>query len=248
MEKYMNNQHDSLYLALRQMDDNRVKFLIVTDGANKVTGTLTDGDVRRGILNGMKLEDPIRKAACETFTSVQMTDGLSHILEVFRDPRIEFLPVLREDGSLGNLITRRALTVMLLTNVSFSTSFDYESLDENALEYQIFARPWGFYKTTILNDMFQSKIIYVYPKQSLSLQSHKRREEYWIVISGEGIIQVGESKHPIAPGGMFFIPKECKHRLTNTSVSEMLVLAEVQLGDYFGEDDIERFEDLYKRA
>ena len=126
--------------------------------------------------------------------------------------------------------------------------FDFSALDENTLEHEIFARPWGFYKTTILNDLFQSKVIYVMPGQALSLQSHQRREEYWTVVHGQGCIQIGESVHPVSPGQSFFIPKGCKHRLTNTSKTNTIILTEVQLGDYFGEDDIQRYLDQYGRA
>ncbi|MBQ7283663.1 MAG: phosphomannose isomerase type II C-terminal cupin domain, partial [Oscillospiraceae bacterium] len=116
------------------------------------------------------------------------------------------------------------------------------------LEHEIFARPWGFYKTTVLNEMFQGKVIYVSPMQKLSLQSHKRREEYWMIVKGEGTIQLGDSVHPVHPGSTFFIPKCCRHRISNTSENENLMFTEVQLGDYFGEDDIERYEDIYHRA
>lgn len=248
MQKYVIPYQASLYQALRQMNDQRVKFLVAVDGEERVHGTLTDGDVRRGILNQMGLDEPIEAAICKTFTSVSSKDGLSQVLEAFRDSRIEFLPVLDEDGWLQNIITRRALQVLLLTNKEFSIIYDFASLDESILEHEIFARPWGFYKTTALNSIFQSKILYVSPGQRLSLQSHQRREEYWIVIHGEGIIQLGESVHPIAAGSTHFIPKGCIHRLENTSALETLIISEVQLGDYFGEDDIHRYSDEYGRV
>ena len=238
----------TLYQALKQMNEYRVKFLIAVDSEEKVCGTLTDGDVRRGILRGMKLEDPIDTALCKAFTSVQVTDGLSQVLRAFQDSCIEFLPVLEDHGKLCNVITRRGLQVLLLKNREFRIDFDFSALDENTLEHEIFARPWGFYKTTILNDVFQSKVIHVLPGQALSLQSHQRREEYWIVVHGNGRIQIGESIHPVSPGQFFFIPKGCKHRLTNTSEQETLILTEVQLGDYFGEDDIQRYSDEYGRV
>ena len=248
MQKYVIPNQTSLYQALQQMNDQRVKFLVAVDTTGKVQGTLTDGDIRRGILDQMGLDEPVEAAICKDFTWVSCEDGLSHILEAFRDARIGFLPVLDKDGRLKNIITRRGLQVLLLTNKEFSISFDFSSLDEGMLEHEIFARPWGFYKTTVLNSIFQSKVIYVSPGQMLSLQSHRRREEYWIVVHGEGMIQIGESVHPVAPGGTYFIPKGCIHRLENTSPSETLIITEVQLGDYFGEDDICRFSDEYGRA
>lgn len=247
MQKYIVPYQISLYDALHQMNDKQVKFLVAVDDENKVRGTLTDGDVRRGLLSEMSLKKSIEETICKEFCSVKNKDGLTQVLEAFQDPRIEFLPVIGKNGRLVNIITRRALQVLLLTNKEFSIEYDFTSLNENALEHEIFARPWGFYKTTVLNDFFQSKIIYVSPKQKLSLQSHQRREEYWIIVHGEGLIQIGESVHPAVPGGTYFIPKGCKHRLTNTSETETLIFTEVQLGDYFGEDDICRYQDNYGR-
>lgn len=247
MNTHLIHVQASLYQALQQMDEQRVKFLVAVDSQGVVVGTLTDGDVRRRILRGNFLQESIDGAICKDFTSVSQGDGLLQILEAFQNPKIEFLPVLEENGRLFNIITRRGLHVLLLQNQKFQSNFDFDTLDENVLEHEIFARPWGFYKTTILNALFQSKIIHIMPMQALSLQSHDRREEYWIIISGNGVVQIGESVHPVLPGGTYFIPKGCKHRLINNSETETLILTEVQLGDYFGEDDIRRYEDQYGR-
>lgn len=247
MKKHVVDYQSSLYQALQQMNRNRVKFLVGVDENGLVVGTLTDGDVRRGLLRGMRLEDSIERAICKEFTFVRDKEGLQQILSAFQDTRIEFLPVLDNGRRLRNIVTRRSLNVLLLQNQKFQIDFDFETIDENALEHEIFARPWGFYKTTILNDMFQAKVIHVLPGQAMSLQSHCRREECWVIVNGEGLIQLGESVHPVAPGRSYFIPKGCKHRLTNTSETETLILIEVQLGDYFGEDDIKRYEDSYGR-
>lgn len=233
--------------ALQQMNNNKVKFLVAIDCMRKVKGTLTDGDIRRALLNNHDIEEIISVAMCKNFTVVRIDEQLQAVIEKFKNRSIEFLPVVNGDGEIVNLITRRGLNVLLLKNKEFHMDFDFSQIDENDLEHEIFARPWGFYKTTILNDFFQSKVIYVMPGQALSLQSHQRREEYWTVVYGEGTIQIGESIHPVIPGQNFFIPKGCKHRLTNTSEKNTLILTEVQLGDYFGEDDIVRYDDMYKR-
>lgn len=116
------------------------------------------------------------------------------------------------------------------------------------VDYEIFQRPWGFYKTTVLNDYFQSKVISVKPGQQLSLQSHNHREEHWIVAHGKGTVQIEQSEIRIESGSSLFIPKGTKHRLTNTDSSENLIITEVQIGDYLGEDDIVRYEDNYGRV
>lgn len=248
MKKYVVNSAATLRGALSQMDAHQVKFLIVAEDDGIVVGTLTDGDIRRAILRNLPLDNPVKDAMCRNFTYIKSDAGLQEVLLAFQEPRIKFLPILSPGGKLCNLITRRALHVLLLQNQRFQIDYDFDSIDENRLEHEIFSRPWGFYKTTVLNEMFQSKIIHVMPGQALSLQRHKRREEYWIVVNGTGEIQLDESVRPVFPGGTFFIPKGCKHRITNTSQTETLILTEVQLGDYFGEDDIERFEDRYTRT
>lgn len=248
MKTHIIDMQATIYESLQQMNNRKVKFLIAVDHEGAVVGTLTDGDIRRAILGRMSLDVSIDTAVCKSFTFVYHTDGLQQVLAAFRDARIEFLPVLDDEKRLCNIITRRALNVLLLQNQKFRIDFDFSTIDENTLEHEIFARPWGFYKTTVLNDMYQVKVIYVMPGQALSLQSHERREEYWLVVSGEGKIQIDNSMQLALPGANYFIPKGCKHRLINTSEDEVLILTEVQLGDYFGEDDIFRYEDNYNRV
>ena len=247
MNKHLICSDSTLKNALRQMDSNKVKFLVVVDKNNHVVGTLTDGDIRRAILKGIELDACVIDAACGNFTYIDDSQGLTEIINLFQNDRIEFLPVISKDGAICNIVTRRGLNVLLLMNKTFSIDFDFDKINENALEHNIFSRPWGFYKTTILNDLFQAKIINVLPEQSLSLQSHDHREEYWIIVNGEGIVTLEGSVRKVFPGSMIFIPKGCKHRLTNVSQSEPLILTEVQIGDYFGEDDIVRYEDKYHR-
>lgn len=248
MKNYVITNQVSLYEALQQMNDRKVKFLVVVDKDNTVVGTLTDGDIRRSILKNQDLRRNVEDCVCKNITCLKEGDGLSEAIDAFRDERFEFLPVVDSEKHLINIITRRNLHVLLLKDITFSTDFDFSSLDDIILEHEIFARPWGFYKTTVLNEMFQGKVIYVSPNQKLSLQSHQRREEYWMIVKGEGLIQLGDSVHPVHPGSTFFIPKGCRHRISNTSSTETLIFTEVQLGDYFGEDDIERYEDIYNRV
>ena len=137
---------------------------------------------------------------------------------------------------------------LLLQNIHADLSYDFFSLDTGVIDHEIFQRPWGFYKTTVLNDFYQSKIISVKPGGQLSLQSHNRREEHWIVVHGTGTVQIDESVFNVTCGSSVFIPKGARHRLINTGTTETLVVTEVQIGDYLGEDDIVRYEDIYGRV
>lgn len=74
------------------------------------------------------------------------------------------------------------------------------------------------------------------------MQSYGHREEYWITVHGNGLAQVGESEVKLSCGSYVFIPKDCKHRLVNTDDKEKLIITEVQIGDYLGEDRMNKEE------
>ena len=92
----------------------------------------------------------------------------------------------------------------------------------------------------------ESKKIEVKPKQSLSLQLHQHRAEHWIVISGLAKVEIDKKKFTLKENESCFIPKNCKHRLSNTHELPLKII-EVQSGSYLGEDDIKRFKDKYGR-
>ncbi|CAN7247511.1 mannose-1-phosphate guanylyltransferase/mannose-6-phosphate isomerase [Trinickia sp. LjRoot230] len=108
-------------------------------------------------------------------------------------------------------------------------------------------RPWGTYTVLEEGDRFKMKRIVVKPGASLSLQMHHHRSEHWIVVSGCAEIINGEQTISLQPNESTYIPAGHRHRLVNPGVLD-LVLIEVQCGEYLGEDDIVRFEDVYGRA
>ncbi len=108
-------------------------------------------------------------------------------------------------------------------------------------------RPWGSYTLLETGDGYKIKKIYVEPGKRLSLQSHSRRSEHWVVISGRARIQRGEEIVEIGVNQSTYIPKGVKHRLGNPDPKIPLEIIEVQSGDYVEEDDIVRFEDDYAR-
>lgn len=108
-------------------------------------------------------------------------------------------------------------------------------------------RPWGTYTTLESGERFKIKRIVVKPKASLSLQLHHHRSEHWIVVSGMAVVVNDEQELMLNTNESTFIRAGHKHRLSNPGVID-LVLIEVQSGDYVGEDDIVRLEDIYGRA
>jgi len=113
-------------------------------------------------------------------------------------------------------------------------------------DYPRFHRPWGWYETLCLDTRFQVKRIMVKPGGILSLQSHMHRSEHWIVVAGTARVVVGEETKLVSENQSVYIPLGAKHRMENPGKVPMYLI-EVQTGAYLGEDDILRYEDIYKR-
>lgn len=247
-EGYIINETTTILKALKAINDNTKGFLVVVNNNNIVVGVITDGDIRRAFINGATTDCSISGYVVRKFTSLSPKNDISDAIEIFKNKAIRFLPILNEEGELINIITKGQLHALLLQDIHADINYDFSTLDDSVVDYEIYQRPWGFYKTTVLNEYYQSKVISVKPKQQLSLQSHNRREEHWIVAHGTGTVQIEKSIINVSCGSSLFIPMGAKHRLTNTNDSENLIITEVQIGDYLGEDDIVRYEDIYGRT
>ena len=112
---------------------------------------------------------------------------------------------------------------------------------------EIGERPWGKYEVLTEAEGYKVKRITVAPGGQLSLQSHQKRAEHWVVVIGIATVTVGENVQEVAVNKHVYIPLQVKHRLENHT-DDPVVLIEVQTGPYLGEDDIMRFEDIYGRA
>ena len=245
--QYTVRDREIMHDALVKIDANKQGFVIVVDEDETVKGVLTDGDVRRAIIKGRTSSESISDIYTQHARTVSIKDGFNAVTELFKNEAIKFIPVVDDKGKLANIITKSQMHALLLQDIHADLTYDFLSLDTSVVDHEIFQRPWGYYKTTVLNDYFQAKIISVKPGGQLSLQSHNHREEHWIVVHGTGTVQLDKSVKPVSSGSTIFIPLGCKHRLTNTDGKESLIITEVQIGDYFGEDDIIRSEDVYGR-
>ncbi len=250
LDAYTIKEFSSCREALEAIDKNKKGFLIVLDKDNRVVGTITDGDLRRAVLQGMQLEDKIGETNvfCRNCFTVHQDTSVEEMVEIFKDQHLEFLPILDEDNNLAGIITKRQLHAILLQGMDLPETSKIIDIDESVNDFEIFAKPWGIYKTTLLTDCYQQKLLRINPGAKLSLQYHDKREEYWIIVSGIGEVQLDESIIPVSQGSTIFIPRGSNHRLSNTSATEPLIVGETQIGNYFGEDDIVRIEDMYGRA
>ncbi|MDP1604970.1 MAG: mannose-1-phosphate guanylyltransferase/mannose-6-phosphate isomerase [Legionella sp.] len=108
------------------------------------------------------------------------------------------------------------------------------------------ARPWGYYEILAEGAFFKVKRLMVKPGAKLSLQMHQHRAEHWVVVGGEAEIINGEDLIRLTVNQSTYIPQQTKHRLSNPGLEPLYVI-EVQSGHYLGEDDIQRFDDIYQR-
>jgi len=118
-------------------------------------------------------------------------------------------------------------------------------LDANPVESQL--APWGKWEVLLDADYCKVKRIIVNPGHRLSYQKHFKRQEIWTVVQGEATVVLNDETTVLSEGESIFIPKEAAHRVGNQG-DKPLIFIEIQRGDYFGEDDIIRLSDDYKRS
>ncbi|HSR35928.1 MAG TPA: mannose-1-phosphate guanylyltransferase/mannose-6-phosphate isomerase, partial [Desulfurivibrionaceae bacterium] len=121
-----------------------------------------------------------------------------------------------------------------------------EKRSEAVLHRRVY-RPWGSYECIDCGERFQVKRIEVKPGASLSLQRHYHRAEHWVVVKGAAEVTNGERTFLVSENESTYIPVGVRHRLKNPG-NIPLEIVEVQSGSYLGEDDIERFDDVYGRG
>ncbi len=154
---------------------------------------------------------------------------------------------------VSDLIIVDTSDALLVTSTKYSQNIKniVEKLNnENrseAINHRKVSRPWGYYDSIEVGNGFQVKKICVNPNSKISLQKHKHRSEHWVIILGVAKITCGEKVFILTKNQSTYIPKGEIHRLENQGQVDLEII-EVQTGDYLGEDDIVRFEDIYGRV
>lgn len=108
-------------------------------------------------------------------------------------------------------------------------------------------RQWGMFENLLDTSYCKVKEIKISPSQAPSYQYHHRREEFWIITQGTGMVTLDDVVSDVKVGDVVHVKVGCKHRIRNIG-KEDLTFIEVQLGEYFGEDDIIRLKDDYGRV
>ena len=227
--------------AIEAMHKEKAEFLL-TESGDVPAGIITKDSLLESLALGKTGEDcadvSYAYGICEGSFGQQAEEYL-------QNEQIRFFVIMDRENRAAEIISREEMEMLLFQ----SQDPAYTGKEPGEWHQNTFCqRPWGMFKTLIKNADLHSKIIKVNPNSRLSLQSHQHREEYWTVICGKGIVQIGDSAIEAGKGASFFIPKGCRHRLSNLSMDEPLILMEIQLGEYFGEDDIIRYEDMYSRS
>ena len=146
-------------------------------------------------------------------------------------------------GSEGLLIAKRGTAQGIKNLIG---SFKKMGGDSQGKEHSIVLKPWGRYEILYSSLPFKVKLLYMNPNERLSYQSHQKRKEHWIIVSGTGEITLNEKVQEIKAEDYVIIPQGQKHRLKNTGKKELIVL-EAQFGVLCVEEDIIRHEDDYNR-
>lgn len=141
------------------------------------------------------------------------------------------------------LVADKARSQSVKSLIPFLRSAGVSQADEFTKDF----RPWGWFESIAISENFQVKKIVVHPQGSLSLQKHFKRSEHWVVVSGNARVTIDEKIMDLTEGQAVYVPLGAVHRLENKG-SIPLVLIEVQIGSYLGEDDIVRLEDIYARS
>ena len=108
-------------------------------------------------------------------------------------------------------------------------------------------RPWGNYISIAEGSSWHVKRIEIKPGGSISLQKHNHRYEHWVVVDGIATVEINDQQTTLKNNESIFVPKGAKHRLSNLTKTN-LIMIEIQIGTYIGEDDIIRFKDQYGRS
>lgn len=153
---------------------------------------------------------------------------------------VEDLIIVENNDSI--LIQKKGKSEDIKKLVEHLDAHNYKEAEHNVVVH----RPWGKYEVLMENPNVKVKKITVYPGAKLSLQSHYHRAEHWVVVRGTAKIVNGEKEIFLRENESTFIPAMNKHCLENPGKTNLEII-EVQTGNYTGEDDIIRYDDVYRR-
>lgn len=160
----------------------------------------------------------------------------------------------RKDGNVPEYSVCEELGIEMIFGIgaggkiqssSWLTKAAAEAESDKGATFEV--RPWGRFDILEDTDRWKIKRITVNPGQRLSYQRHSKRTEHWFIVEGEATVTLNDIDTKVKKDEWVHVPVQTKHRVHNTGTEQMIFI-EVQTGEYFGEDDIERFQDDYGRS
>ena len=80
-------------------------MVLIVDAQKRLLGTLTDGDVRRAFLKGIKLDEPVGKIMCNQPTTMRDSDSREAIFKVMKENGYSGIPIVDEDNTVCDLVS-----------------------------------------------------------------------------------------------------------------------------------------------
>ena len=152
--------------------------------------------------------------------------------------------------AVAKLLPSSPYLIEIWPDIAFTIIFGMKNGEifrgETALHREVF-RPWGSYDSIDMADNFQVKRLIVKPGAVLSLQKHAHRSEHWVCVKGRALITRNDEEFTLNVNESTYVAIGDVHRIANP-YDEPVHIIEVQCGEYLGEDDIVRFEDVYDRC
>ena len=212
------------------------RYALVVNGQRRLIGIVTEGDVRRYLIAGGRLSSKVSVVMTTNFVSVSAPADRGLVKEAFDASEVDILPVVNSSGQPLALVSREDFWGSIVSGDSQRITEGYVS---PIVPFSVVTRKWGYFFSIHKSDVCHSKILYLAPRASISLQYHHQREEHWVIISGRAEIICGDERIKAGPGDYIKIDVGVVHKLINSGEDELMV-HELQLGSYFGDDDIVR--------
>lgn len=232
-EFYENIPELSIDYAIMEKTDNMACIELTTQwedfGSWRAVYNNRDKDSKGNVLDGNVITDKVKDSFVYSSKELVAVSGIKNTIVIETEDAV--LVCDKSRASDINKLVKELKKNNDSTTVSRKTVF----------------RPWGFYTCLNGGDGWLSKIITVSPGHKLSLQSHNYRSEHWVILEGTATVILDSETHVLSKRQSIDIPVKAKHSLQNHT-KEPLKILEVQKGDYIGEDDIIRYEDMYGRV
>ena len=129
----------TIFESLKLIDKNKKSFLIILDDNKRIIGLITEGEIRRQLINGNNLNDKI--VYNTNFKSINMNENFTNLFEYFKSEKINFIPIVDDQNKLINVISKKQFHVMLLKDIDYDLK-KLPQIDEHELDYEIYPRPW----------------------------------------------------------------------------------------------------------